>query len=102
MGSMKSVRDRGVVQAGIAEAEAALRSARAFLVGDVSEAWERTANWAARTPCTHRADLLLAGVNAARNRPRRVTESMHRLAGTIRHLREKPAGTILPRCPHTA
>jgi len=80
MGSMKSLRDRGVVQAGLAEAEATWRSARAFFVGTLSDAWQRTVAGQPNT-LTHRADLLLAGVNAARASAQ-VTESMHRLAGT--------------------
>ena len=80
MGSMKSLRDRGVVQAGLAEAEATLRSARAFFVGTLSDAWQRTVAGEPNT-LTHRADLLLAGVHAGRASTQ-VTESMHRLAGT--------------------
>ena len=80
MGSMKSLRERGVVQAGLAEAEATLRSARAFFVGTLSDAWKRTVAGETNT-LAHRADLLLAGVNAARASAQ-VTESMHRLAGT--------------------
>src|SRR5688572_16058072 len=57
MGSMKSLRDRGVVQAGLAEAEATLRSARAFFVGTLSDAWQRTVAGQPNT-LTHRADLL--------------------------------------------
>lgn len=80
MGSMKSVRDRGVVQAGLAESEAQLRSARAFLVTTLGEAWERTMAGQPNT-LQHRADLLLAGVNAARASAV-VTDTMQRLAGT--------------------
>ena len=39
MGSMKTLRDRGVVQAGVAAAEAKWRAARAFLVDTLQQAW---------------------------------------------------------------
>jgi alkylation response protein AidB-like acyl-CoA dehydrogenase len=80
MGSMKSVRDRGVVQAALAESEALLRSARAFFVGTLDEAWDRTTSGQPHT-MEHRADLLLAGINAARAAAL-VTDTMQRLAGT--------------------
>ena len=80
MGSQKSLRDRGVVQAGLAEAEATWRSARAFFVGTLNDAWQRTVAGQPNT-LAHRADLLLAGIHAARASAQ-VTESMHRLAGT--------------------
>lgn len=80
MGSQKSLRDRGVVQAGLAEAEATLRSARAFFIGTLNDAWQRTVAGQPNT-LAHRADLLLAGIHAGRASAQ-VTESMHRLAGT--------------------
>ena len=80
MGSQKSLRDRGVVQAGLAEAEATWRSARAFFVGTLNDAWQRTVAGQPNT-LAHRADLLLAGIHAGRASAQ-VTESMHRLAGT--------------------
>lgn len=80
MGSQKSLRDRGVVQAGLAEAEATLRSAHAFFVGTLNDAWQRTVAGQPNT-LAHRADLLLAGIHAGRASAQ-VTESMHRLAGT--------------------
>jgi alkylation response protein AidB-like acyl-CoA dehydrogenase len=79
-GSMKPRRDRGVVQATLAEAEATLRSARAFFYEALSEAWARTSAGLPNT-LEHRADLLLAGVNAAKSAAS-VTDAIHRLAGT--------------------
>jgi alkylation response protein AidB-like acyl-CoA dehydrogenase len=79
-GSMKTLRDRGVVQATLAEAEATLRSARAFFYEALSEAWARTSAGLPNT-LEHRADLLLAGVNAAKSAAS-VTDAIHRLAGT--------------------
>jgi len=80
MGSMKTLRDRGVVQAGIAEAEAMLRSARGFFLATMEEAWARTTAGQSNT-LAHRADLLLAGIHAAKTAAH-VTDTMHRLAGT--------------------
>jgi alkylation response protein AidB-like acyl-CoA dehydrogenase len=80
MGSLKTVRDRGVVQAGVAEAEAKLRSARAFFTQALAQAWDRTL---AREPNTleHRAELLIAGVHAAKTSAE-VTDLVQRFAGT--------------------
>jgi alkylation response protein AidB-like acyl-CoA dehydrogenase len=80
MGSMKTLRDRGVVQATLAEAEGILRAARALFYDTFSEAWERTLAGQPNT-MEHRGDLLLAGIHAARSATQ-VTDLMHRLAGT--------------------
>lgn len=80
MGSLKTLRDRGVVQAALAESEAMLRSARGFFLDTMSEAWERTTAGRPNT-LEHKADLLLAGVHAAKTAAH-VTDTMHRLAGT--------------------
>jgi alkylation response protein AidB-like acyl-CoA dehydrogenase len=79
-GSMKTLRDRATVQAGLSDAEATLRSARAFFYESLEEAWRRTASG---TPATleQRADLLLAVVNAVRSSAS-AAETIHRLAGT--------------------
>jgi alkylation response protein AidB-like acyl-CoA dehydrogenase len=74
------LRDRGTVQAGLAEGEAMLRSARAFFYGTLSEAWARTTAGQPNT-MEHRADLLLAGVNAVQ-KSAQVTDLVQRLAGT--------------------
>jgi alkylation response protein AidB-like acyl-CoA dehydrogenase len=80
MGSMKTLRDRGSVQSTLAEAEGILRSARAFFYEALGEAWERTAAGEPNT-MEQRADLLLAGIHAARSSAR-VTDLVHQLAGT--------------------
>jgi alkylation response protein AidB-like acyl-CoA dehydrogenase len=80
MGSMKTLRDRGVVQVGIAEAEALLRSARGFFLETMEEAWARTKAGQPHA-LAQRADLLLAGVHAVKTGAQ-VTDRMHRLAGT--------------------
>jgi alkylation response protein AidB-like acyl-CoA dehydrogenase len=80
MGSMKTLRDRGTVQSTLAEAEGILRSARAFFYEALGEAWERTAAGQPNT-LEQRADLLLAGIHAARSAAQ-VTDLVHQLAGT--------------------
>lgn len=80
MGSMKALRDRGVVQAGIAEAEAKVRSARSFFVETLSATWARTSAGEPNT-MEQRADVLLAGVHAAKTAAE-TTDLLHRLAGT--------------------
>jgi alkylation response protein AidB-like acyl-CoA dehydrogenase len=79
-GSMKTLRDRGTVQATLARAEGVLRSARALFYDTLAEAWERTV---AGVPSSleQRADLLLAAAHAVKSSAE-VTESMHGLAGT--------------------
>ena len=95
MGSMKALRDRGVVQAGVADAEAKLRSARAFFVETFAQAWTRTTAGQPHS-LEQRAELTLAGVHAAKTSSE-VTDLVHRLAGTTgiyarspleRHLRD--------------
>jgi alkylation response protein AidB-like acyl-CoA dehydrogenase len=80
MGSMKSLRDRGVVQAGVAEAEAKLRSARAFFVETLAATWARTSAGEPNS-LEQRADVMLAGVHAAKTAAE-TTDLIHRLAGT--------------------
>ncbi len=79
-GSMKTLRDRTSTHVTLAEAEAILRSARAFFYDTLATAWTRTL---AGEPSSleHRADLLLAGVHAVKSSAK-VTDLMHRLAGT--------------------
>jgi alkylation response protein AidB-like acyl-CoA dehydrogenase len=80
MGSLKSLRDRGVVQTTLAEAEAQFRSARGFFYETLAVAWDRTRAGDALT-MEQRADLLLAGAHVAQTCAH-VTDLMHRLAGT--------------------
>jgi alkylation response protein AidB-like acyl-CoA dehydrogenase len=80
MGSMKSVRDRGVAQAGVATAEAKWRAARAFFTQALEHAWARTISGEPNT-MEHRAELLIAGVHAA-STSAEVTDIVHRLSGT--------------------
>jgi indole-3-acetate monooxygenase len=85
---MKTLRDRGVVQASLAEAEATVRSARAFFYEAMAEVWTRCT---AGQPVAleHRADLLLAAINAAKSAAA-VTDTVHRLAGTTGIYKRSP------------
>lgn len=80
LGSMKTARDRGAVQAAVAEAEAMLRSSRVFFYDALATAWTRAV---AREPFTleHKADLMLASTWAA-HCAARATDLMHRMGGT--------------------
>jgi alkylation response protein AidB-like acyl-CoA dehydrogenase len=80
LGSMKTARDRGAVQAAVAEAEATLRSARLFFYDGLTRAWERAV---AGEPFAleHKADLMLASTWAVRSAAR-ATDLMHRMGGT--------------------
>jgi alkylation response protein AidB-like acyl-CoA dehydrogenase len=80
LGSMKTARDRGAVQAAVAEAEAMLRSARLFFYDALATAWRRAV---AGEPFSleHKADLMLATTWAVRSAAR-ATDLMHRMGGT--------------------
>jgi alkylation response protein AidB-like acyl-CoA dehydrogenase len=80
LGSMKTARDRGAVQAAVAEAEAMVRSARLLFYDAVTAAWDRAV---AREPFTleHKADLMLASSWAVRSASR-ATDLMHRMGGS--------------------
>ena len=80
LGSMKTARDRGAVQAAVAEAEAMLRSARLLFYDGLATAWRRAV---AGEPFSleHKADLMLASTWAVRSATR-ATDLMHRMGGT--------------------
>jgi alkylation response protein AidB-like acyl-CoA dehydrogenase len=80
LGSMKTARDRGAVQAAVAESEAMLRSARGFFYDALATAWRRAL---AGEPfsLTDKADLMLASTWAVRSAAR-ATDLMHRMGGT--------------------
>ncbi len=80
LGYARTLRERGVVQATLARAEAKLRSARLLFYDTLAEAWERTQ---AGEPSSleQKANLVLAGTHAA-NTAAEVAERMHALAGT--------------------
>jgi indole-3-acetate monooxygenase len=79
-GGTRTLRDRGVVQAALAEAEGILRSAR-LLFYDTLEATWRRAQGGEPSTLEQKADLLLAGAHAAKSASV-VADMMHRLAGT--------------------
>ena len=79
-GSMKTLRDRGPVQAALAESEATLRAARALFYDTMAETWARTASGEGNS-LEQKADLLLSTVHAVKSAVR-VTDAMHRIAGT--------------------
>ncbi|HEU4629354.1 MAG TPA: acyl-CoA dehydrogenase family protein [Gemmatimonadaceae bacterium] len=80
MGTMKTLRDRAVVQATLAEAEGILRAARLLFYDELAAAWRRAVAGETAT-LEQRADLMLAGAHAARSAAR-VADLMHRLGGT--------------------
>jgi alkylation response protein AidB-like acyl-CoA dehydrogenase len=80
LGFNRALRDRPAVQAAVARAEAMLRSARLFFHDALESAWDRAVR-GERFTLEQKADLLLAGVHAATTAAK-VTDQMHRLAGT--------------------
>jgi indole-3-acetate monooxygenase len=80
VGSMKTLRDRAAAQSAVADAEAQLRSARAFFYDTIVTMWRHALAGDALT-LEQKADVMLAGANAVRTASR-VADSMHRVAGT--------------------
>jgi alkylation response protein AidB-like acyl-CoA dehydrogenase len=78
-GSRKTLAERATAQVTLAEAEAALRGARAFFYEAVAEAWDK-ARGAGVIEVPERAALRLAATNAARTAAR-VTRDMYDLGG---------------------
>jgi indole-3-acetate monooxygenase len=79
-GSTTLLRERATAQMKLAQAEAALRSARALLYDTLGEAWERTLTGEPAS-LRQRADLLLATVNATSSAAQGA-ELMYSIAGT--------------------
>lgn len=80
LGSLTTLRQRPAVQAGVAKAEALLRSGRALLHDTLAEAWDRARAGVTAT-LQQRADALLAATHAVASAVQAV-EQVHRLAGT--------------------
>jgi indole-3-acetate monooxygenase len=80
-GSARNLASSAVVQRQVGEAEAALRSARAYLYGAVDAAWQIALRGDA-LPAETRADLRLAAVNAAWSAARAVDLVYHAAGGT--------------------
>jgi alkylation response protein AidB-like acyl-CoA dehydrogenase len=80
LGFNRPLRDRAVVQATLARAEAMLRAARLLYYDTLGRAWERTLAGVSHT-LEQKADLLLAATHATTTAAT-VTDMMHRVAGT--------------------
>jgi indole-3-acetate monooxygenase len=80
-GSARNLASRSVVQRQVAEAEAALRSARAYVYGAVDSAWQTACDGKA-LPLAARAELRLAAANAAWSAARAVDLVYHAAGGT--------------------
>jgi alkylation response protein AidB-like acyl-CoA dehydrogenase len=80
LGSRKTLRDRAAAQAAVAEGEALLRSARLLFYDALGTAWERAVR-GERATLEQKADMMLAATHAVQTSSR-VTELMHRVAGT--------------------
>jgi alkylation response protein AidB-like acyl-CoA dehydrogenase len=79
-GLVKSLGERGTTQAALADAEAVLRSARAYFHDTLAEGWARTVAGNVAT-LEERADILLACIHAVRSSAR-VTDAMHAQGGS--------------------
>jgi alkylation response protein AidB-like acyl-CoA dehydrogenase len=77
--SQRTISQMGVPQADLAKAEAAVRSARAFLFDEVAQAWQ-TASDGGEVDLASRARMRLAGANAAEAAARAV-DSVYTMAG---------------------
>lgn len=91
-GSQKPLALRATAQTDVAEAEAVLRSARAFLFEAVEEAWE-AASATGEITVDHRRDVRLACTHAARSGARAV-DLMYTLAGGTSVYRTSPLQRI--------
>jgi alkylation response protein AidB-like acyl-CoA dehydrogenase len=80
LGFNRPLRDRPIVQATLARAEAMLRSARLFYYDTVGAAWARV-EAGEPVPLEQKADLMLAGTHAVATAAK-VTDMMHRIAGS--------------------
>lgn len=80
LGFNRTLRERPVVQATVARAEAMLRAARLLFYDALESAWARAVR-GERFTLEQKADLLLAGAYAATTAAK-VTDLMHRIAGT--------------------
>jgi alkylation response protein AidB-like acyl-CoA dehydrogenase len=79
LGSQRTLAERAVAQTEMAQAEAALRSARAFLYEAIGEAWE-SARASGEVSIAHRTSLRLAATHATATGAS-VTETAYRLGG---------------------
>jgi indole-3-acetate monooxygenase len=80
LGSMKTIRHRGSVQAAIAEAEARVRSARLLFYDTLATTWQHVLAGEVLT-LTQKADLMLASAHAVQTAAQ-VADLVHRAGGT--------------------
>ncbi len=91
-GSKRTLAERGGVQASVAQAEASLRSARAFFYESVASAWD-SACTSGRVPVEERRDIRLATTHATHASAALVT-SLYTLAGGSAIYRSSPLQRI--------
>ena len=87
-GQKRTLAEKSAVQAGLAEAEAQWRAARALFVTTISDIWEDVQGGGAMTP-EKRADLRLVSTHAVRNCVN-VVRAVHDLAGGTSVYRTSP------------
>ncbi|MFI5320567.1 MAG: acyl-CoA dehydrogenase family protein [Myxococcota bacterium] len=92
MGSSRTLAERALAQSAVAEAEAELRSARAFLREAVEAAWDRACEHEPIAPELRR-DLRLATTHAARNAAH-VAARMYELGGASSIYKRSPLQRI--------
>jgi len=92
-GSMRTLAKRGYVQSAVAEAEAAVRSARALVRETVEEAYQASTSGAAPLSLEQRAGLRLATTNASRMSAKAVDLMYNAAGGTSVH-RSSPLSRI--------
>jgi alkylation response protein AidB-like acyl-CoA dehydrogenase len=80
LGSMVPIRDRGVIQRKLGEAEALVQSSRAYLHGKISECWDQV-NKGEMISLEEKADLLLAATHTNQSCVKAI-ELMYTAAGT--------------------
>ena len=98
--SSRTLAESPFTQIELARAEAALRSARAFLHDEVGRAWDEVLCRRARSTSPSRVGIRLAAVNAvAARRPRSPTSAFTLAGGSSVYSRQRPAA-LPARRPH--
>ena len=97
-GAKRTLRDDNVVQSQVAQSEARLRAARAFLLGSLEQIWRDVAQ-SARLTLDHNTTIRLASTWAI-HQAKDVVDTAYHAAGSDGDLREQPVRAPPPRCPH--